>query len=61
MQYGAPEVVVRPSDPWTIPGADPWTTATETRSRFSRNYAARDFQPAEKTALNLRGLYPGRT
>ena len=47
MQYGAPEVVVQPSDPWTIPGAGPWTTATATRSQFPRNYGARDFKPAE--------------
>ena len=61
MQYGAPDVVVQPSDPWTVPGAAPWATATATRSQFLRNYGERDFQPAEQAALNTRGLHPGRT
>ena len=46
MQNGAPEMVEQPSDPWQVPGGDPWTPAIATRSQFPRNYETRDFQPA---------------
>ena len=58
MQYGAPEVVVQPSDPWTIPATDLWNTASATRLHSHRNYEARDFQPSEQNTFEPSRLLP---